>query len=398
MAGVAVLAAALTDHSARAYSLWIDGLDVIKQPGGAGGWGAPIDSIRVVEQGPGGISSLNVTVDDPSRSLTFSDGAFVRYHDHVRDRPEFLGFVQVASPRPMATGRAWDITCEGIESVLDWMIVPAATIVAGTDIQTAIQSLVGQASGSGVQLRAFASNINDGNEQFPIGELATIGVASLSDTVVISGDTLREAIRKVLAVAEPNGAQKGPTSGVSRCTVDFYFGLRVFRQVFGPNDYDLLTVTDSAGSPNFQASGLQHTIDYGAIVRGVYVQGGNANGTGLISDGTGKPGEIAYISDSNVTTEGLKLGTAWDYMGDKRTGVRGSFTLESVVPSASNYRAGGLTQITDVQVGLSANQFSIETIERSYFPGGQQDWAITYGMRRPSLVTQTRRLTRAIRA
>jgi hypothetical protein len=61
MALGAVTAAALTDHSARAYGLYVNGLDLIKQPS-VPGYGVPIDSIHVREAGPGGVSSMSFTV------------------------------------------------------------------------------------------------------------------------------------------------------------------------------------------------------------------------------------------------------------------------------------------------------------------------------------------------
>ena len=70
MPNAAVVAAALTDHSAHPFALWVGGVDWIKQPGVAGNlFGVPLDSIEVTENGPGGVSSLRCSVEDPLNVL-----------------------------------------------------------------------------------------------------------------------------------------------------------------------------------------------------------------------------------------------------------------------------------------------------------------------------------------
>src|SRR5258706_299210 len=101
MPTASVIAAALTNHAARAKSLWIDGLDVLLEPGQTGmPYGCPIETIEVTEAGPGGVSSLNFDIIDLASEVVMAEGQLVRFWDHTLDAPLFLGFIQSWAYQP----------------------------------------------------------------------------------------------------------------------------------------------------------------------------------------------------------------------------------------------------------------------------------------------------------
>jgi hypothetical protein len=107
MALGAVLAAALTDHSAHPFSLLIAGLDVIRQPGVQGNaYGVELSTIQVTEAAAGGVSTLSFVIDDPLNVVGLSEGQPVLFQDNARNEPEFLGFVETAKVIPGGSSRS----------------------------------------------------------------------------------------------------------------------------------------------------------------------------------------------------------------------------------------------------------------------------------------------------
>lgn len=377
-------------------SLFLSGLDVLKQPGtGTNRFGVPLETCDLTEEGPGGVSELTFTLEDPGLAApTLAQGQDVRFHDHLRDKPIFLGFVQSWSIRVLGIGRAFDVTCVGIENVLDWMLVPSLTLANGSDFVASIQSVMANATGIGVSLNVTSGGGVDGTQAQPVGNLFVFN--SLNETVTLTGDTVREAIRKIAAVspvADPFAIPYGQTYGL--CSVDFWGGLRVWRASTKPGGYADLTINDAPAGPILGAD-LSHNV--AAIVpHQVYVQGGNAAGTGLVSDGSGIPGPVATFSDSSILAASTRDALGKAYLTDQITTERGSYTVETFVPS-TDIHAGSRTTITDAQIGLSGNIFPIAAIRKTFQGANLETWAITYGGLPPSLTRMLRRLTRDIRS
>jgi hypothetical protein len=365
MPGLAVLGT-IADTSARAHVLRMGGedLDVTNQNGSS--YMVPIESISIEEEGPGGISGMSFSIRDPLKLVTPVAMAEVEFWDQTADLPIFRGFVQSWSMSGIVE-RWIDIQCIGVEVVLDWMVIPTLTIPAGTSTNTAIQACYAAATGVGVSLRTGTSTSDNGTRTNPIGELGPF--ATTSEDVVIAGDSLREAIRRVIDVSPVASIGPGGPFGqyYGVFTVDFWLGLRVWlgpaNQI--PNDYATLTVVDTVGSGT-AATVLDFENDAGGIVRGVYVKGGNAAGTGLVSDGSGKPGPIAMLDDATILTSAARDSAAKAYLTDKSLATRGSITLERFSTSA-NVRAGSRLTITNTQAGLSAADYPIARIVKRFF-------------------------------
>jgi hypothetical protein len=395
MPGAAIIAAALSTPRALRASLWIASNDVLKQPGMTGnGYGVPIETIEVDEQGPGGISSLTFTIDDPTGTATLpQDGDEVRFHDHVANLPYFGGLISSWAVRPGfgGQGRSIDVRCDGYEVILDWAIIPVdMTFATGTLPADAVQGLIGNAQGQGA-LRDGMVLLTGSSQAHPISSFGTTTPLPYAVTVT-AGTSLRAAIDQVTA---PNAASRGGFNAL--CTVDFYRGVRLFEDSpFGSlaTDYLDLTVTDTTAGPR-AAENLRHQTDATSIVRGVYVTGANAAGTGFLGDGSGKPGRIAYLTDSTIDTAAKLLDAQQTYLNATVLRTSGDLALTDWTPPGE-VRPGSLLILTDAATGASGMYRIMQITKR--FTGARESWRIAYGKLRPSATALIRNLTRDVRS
>lgn len=394
MALAPIVAAALTDHSARAKMLTIAGVDVAKQPGTPGNlFGVDMGSVVVTEAGIAGASTMTFTIDDPLSAITISDGDPVHFQDLVADRPEFEGWIQSWTVVPaFGQGRSIFVRAIGADAVLDWAYVPGFTVPDGTQFYDVILMAVAAAIGRR-ELRAFTDAISggmqNGSQAFPVG---TLSIAASTDPAggiapqTVAGGSLRETIRQIIALNYTEAGVVGPLSAI-RVVVDTYFGLRIFRT--HPNDWTDLTIVDTTAGA-IRAEGLRHETDAAAIPRGVVVTGTGASAT--VFDGSGKAGAIAQLTDTTLTTAAACRLAGLSYLAGFSVSLRGTFDLTDFTPAASVH-AGGQVVITDPNVGIAATTYQIGTIRKQYL-AARQSWSIAYGGTRPSVVAAIRRLTR----
>jgi hypothetical protein len=392
MAVGAVLAAALTNHAPRSKLLTIGGVDVVFQPGSTGnGYGVPIETVEVIESGPGGVSSMAAVTSDPAIALLLTDGQDVRFHDLVNDVPIFTGWLQGWGYVPDfgQQGRKVAFRAVGPEILLDWALVPPSlTIAAGTDLVTAIQMAVAASVGAG-PLRAYAL---PGSLSTQAGPIQTLNVSTqvVTDTLVLTG-TLREVLRQITSYS--TGGGHGFTYGGLNLTVDMTYGLRVWTP-FGtgrPADWSNLSINDAPAGP-IVAEGLSHDVDAMGIVRGVYITGGNAAGSGLVTDGSGKLGPIAQLTDSTILTSSARDVAGQAYLNGFATGERGSFALTDFAPDLTVH-AGVSVSVGDARIAPASGSYPIAQIKKTFQPV-RQTWEISYGGLPPSLTRALRRLTR----
>ena len=391
-----ILGAVCLANGTRGRTLTINGLEVLKKPGGSG-HGVSFDSIRVDEAAPGSVSSMQFVVDDPLKAVTVTVGEMVRFWDHIRNVPIFTGFVDAVTLAPaFGTGRTITVSCVGLDAVLDWLRVPALTFdltLSASSVQYQIvQALYGAAYGSsGVSLNAGFNTAGPrgGSQAFPVGDGS---VCSGSTTwASTAGSSLRSAIAEFCRVT--SNAYSSLFNGLSplsyRLTVDPWGGLR-FWAFYGevgppervPSDYATLTVTDTAASALVSAS-LSHVIDGGSVIRSVWVTGGSAAGTGSVSDGSGIPGRSSSITDASITTDEAKSAAASAIFSSSVTLPRGSFQLESYTPTSVH--PGSPLVLTDAQTGVSGT-YAVTGIGRTFEAGTKETWTVAYGKAEPSYI------------
>lgn len=410
MALAGAVSAAIADLSAPPWSLKLDGVDLLAPPVSGRHFFADIETIDLVEEGPGGVSSLSFTIRDPLAEMVLAERAVATFWDHVNNRPLFQGWMEKVEPIPWAAaGRDINVTCVGVEALLDWMLVPAITVPVNTTLMDGIQMVVANATGVGWPIRAFAGP-NDFIHSFFSTQALPMGwiQARLAQDVVVDGASLREAINQVIAAAPLDGVFKAPGeyNGAS-FTIDFTSGLRVMAtyllnnvpQVSSPSDYGELTMQDTVAGTNAATTAPRFTLDSASVARQVYVTGTGVSG--LYSDGSGIPGPVAQLNDPTITTTLAADLAAGAYLFGFAPSVRGSFDMDptrSTFVASGNYRAGGkVTFLTDTQVVSASMSFIIAAIHKRWAPGAES-WSVDFGGFRPSAMKQVRRLTRAVRS
>lgn len=367
---------------ARPYMLLIGGTDVIARPGGPD-IGVPVESIVVREEGPGGVSSLTFECHDPTVVLGLSDGLEVAYWKGSNLR--FRGRLDGSGLRPdFGIGRGYTISATGVESWLDWLRLPGAytASVGGLNLQNAIVEVAQRNPGP---LKIVTGSISYGSFDQPIGQLdqAGYGIPFLNNPAtptIASGTTLRAAIEQLAAASVyPGTAGSVPQRGAAvRATVDFFYGLRVW-PAYGnalPTDYGQLVVVDTYASTQVAAT-LTVDTEYAEAIHEVYVEGGNAAGSGLFGDGSGIRGEQGRVVVPSSTTADLAATAAQAFFGQQANSQRPKFTLEDYSPDETIH-AGSLVQLIDAQTGFNAVQ-PIAAIEKRFKKNGLEDWTIEAG-------------------
>jgi hypothetical protein len=386
--------------STAPYSLTIAGGDVLLPAAGGNQAGTPLESISITERGPGGVSSMRFTYEDPTGLERMPvDGDEVLYWDRTNNVPLFGGFVQAWPVKPLigGQGRSAIVTCVGFETLLDWAVFLAPLVIpAGTTLQAAIQSCAANATGtSGLR---FGGSATKSSQALPVSVFAVHGSPAITlsyDVTVTAGMSLRAALALVARGAW-GGFVFDPTPASARFTVDFYRGLRAMEDSAASawaTDYINLDVDDGASAS--RAEDLEHTTDASSIVRGVYIAGANAAGSGYASDGTGRPGRIAYINDPTIDTAAKLVDAQASYLNGAVIATRGTFDLSDFTPAAS-IRPGSILTLTDVATGATG-AYRIFSIAKT-FTALRQTWALTYGGLPPAATTLLRHLTRDARS
>lgn len=390
-----------TPASPARYGLWLDGLDVIREPATSGlrRWGARAESVDLRVAGSGGVSSMSFTISDPTGAVTVADGMTVRLHDHVNDIPMFYGWIDHFETRLLGIGREIEVAAIGADALLDWAVTDYDVTLKGfsgavpadqaTLQHTGIASLVAACGGIGELRVSFDPANPDSTYAHPIEEL--LQVAFPNDVVIPAGVTLREGIARMAAAAsQPLPAGSGATNQVF-VWVDPTLGLRVIADDGSPpgrtgDGTNLIIGTASLRKPTQH----EYAIDATAVVRAVRVVGTGATAT--VTDGTGKRGRKVVIRDTSLTTVDQCANAGATYLAGYSTAQRGSITDEDCsAHSPAWVIASGLT-ITDDQLGATGTYRIAAARWRLY--GAKRDVTFEYGAMRGSAASMLRRLTR----
>lgn len=366
---------------ARTKGLYIDGLDVLKNT--VQGYGVPVESIELVEAAPGQVSSLSFVLEDPNAVLSVADTAVVRYQDISRDLPLFLGFVESMEPVALGIGRAFNITCVGIEIILDWWYAPTVTFSGAAAARTFIQEIMSVCyRNGGVQVNIAASTAAGASTQ------AAPVASFFGNTSPSPAGTLRQAFQAVCDYAMTSG----PNYVISppQVTVDFFGNLRVagMNPRTAAVGYDLtgLDISEYVKTLTLPASGTPSntaaSTDFIGAIRAVYVIGSGA-GTGLVGDGTGKPGPVAAITDGNSTSADMRYSIGTAYIARNGVTIAGSVTVEETLNVGSvgaELRAGVLLTLVDPNLGTVCTNVQVHTITKTFLPNGKENWRLDFGV------------------
>lgn len=414
MAGTGTLiGGGIAGTGSHPFGLFMGSLDVLKETTGPpNGFGVDVRTIEITEAGPGGVSSMTFTIDDPGKEISIVAGTDVSFWNLTGNSCLFRGWVDHYSFRPDfgGQGRTVEVDCVGVEAILDWTIVPAGvTIPFGNNGNSQVGFLANQFAPilkAPSQLSVtgeIAPFTRNGSFDYPIGCCVHAAEPAaftqiFSVQLTTQGGTLRQEINRV---AEANGWVNLATGFYQPSnilyTVDFYFGLRAWEDATGlqPDDYSALTINDAVAATPPNAASLAATTDWNGVIRTVYIAGGNAAGSGYFGDGSGIQGPAALITDTTILTTADAVARALGYMTRQAPNVRGTFRLENFTPNV-NVHAGSFLDITDAATGLSTTQYRIMEIRKTFQGNGKQNWDVTFGgLGSPSVTRLTRRFTRS---
>lgn len=391
----AILASQQSSEPTHVASLTIDGLDVLKQPAvSASPYGVPIETIHLSVKGPGGVSSLEFSIDDPARVVDLSRGSRVVFWNIADDEPLFRGYVDRwdATPDFGQVGRRLDVACVGIESLLDWCLCDPVTIPAGTSLAAAFQSA---AAAAGFPGRAFVG----GASSSLAGPIASFsGIVTNAAITIAGGTSLRSAIA---AIAKTQSSSYVLLSDLRvLATVDFYAGLRIVPNNAGtPSDIPAGSIS-IPGTGTEVASDFTLTTDAGAGVAEVYVTAGAI--TVRVSDGSGADGPVASITSSAVDLAGA-IADGVNYLGATGVSYRASFRLEGFGGGPFGtawraYRPLGVVNVAAAVVDAPSLDLRVMTVDRTWSSWSRGELRVTLGALAPSVAGLARRLTRAVRS
>lgn len=402
MPGAALIATAMTTHAARPTALWIGGVDVIEDP--AGRYGAPIDSIRVTEAGPGGVSKLTATVEDYASALAIQTAVPVLFMNLTTGVPIFAGVLKTFREVPDfgEQGRTWYVEATGVEAYLDWAVTTADVTFPTPGVQAIadiVLSVVAQSTGVGPLRAAISPGATfHGNQAGPVSIFGSMGATPLVSITIPAGTSLREAIRIIVASVFSNPSFDA--TGFAWTTVDFTYGLRVWTPtpgtpppLEGPDDYGALTISNTAAGANVSES-LEYVVD-DALIAGVLVVGTGVSA--YVPNTASTVGAVAYLPDTTLTTTAACQAAGSAYLAALKPALRGTYQRTDTAPVA-NVHAMSFVTITDARVGLAASNVMILGIEKTFQDSGREDWTISFGGLPPRASSLIRRLTRTARA
>lgn len=410
MVSAAIVGAALQTPATRKWFVRLDDVDVTGHQGTHGHRvGVPVESLELDLEGSGGVSSASFALDDPDRSLTMREGARVEVFDVARDVPRFRGWLQNWSTAPLGISRGITVEAQGVEAVLDWAFIPGTlTIPAGRNLRDAIMDACSAAiypQGGVAPIVAGITGGANGNAQAGAGVGSFLPFTyTLQQAAIITDTSLRDALRQIASVAGSVSLEGVLSVPEVKFTIDFLGYLRAW--INTPADWDDVA-TQSGFGGGTAPTAPAYENDAGGAAHAVYVVGGNAAGTGLVTDGTGIPGQIARINDSTITTAEGKTTAALRYMQERSGLARMPVRLESYTPAGSppglgvpHPRPGARVQVRDAQLGIDpAQQFLMDGVTIGFNAGGlTENWDISAGGRRKSAITFIRRLTRGVKS
>lgn len=340
MPELGVLATQIQTVASRPFSLYVNSEDVIA-PIGSLNRGVPLDSISITEAGANSPGSMTFRIDDPVKGFSLAPAADVVLWDRVQNVPLFGGYLLTRSLQPDfgQQGRSMDCVCTDYSPLLDLRLVPSFATPAGISDQAAIAALVGNFGG---ELIASSATVSIVDSSLPA--LSFIGL------------TLRQAIEKVAAAADPNAV----------------YWLDSLKRLWYTNASSLTAPYVLSDAPTAGQRAPQNltaeTED--RVVNAVYVRGGNNAGSGWVRDAA----SIALVRreyqdyldepDSDTAAKRNSYGAA--FLGRSGSVVRGSFDIDN----ADGWHPGQLVTITNAALGISGNVYQIAAVTSTFLGGG----------------------------
>lgn len=352
MPSASAIGAALTDHGAHPFSLWIAGEDVIT-PVGSAQKGVSVDSIKVTEAGANTPGSMSFVMDDIAHAYSFPKAAEVIFWDHAQNLPIFGGFISARRKVPAFgdQGLAVQFDATGYDPLLDRQWITAFSYAAGYSDQALLLALVAQFGG---KVNADSSSVASTNASMP--------------AISLVGMTLRQGIESI-----------ADNAGAGRVYwIDSLKRLQYTSASALTAPYAIVETVGGAGDRVAEDLTVETEEN---VYTSVYVRGGTAAGTGWVRDyqaiadvGYDLQGSID-VPDSDTLTKRNVYGTSFlNRSGQVVT--RGSFRIQG----SDGWRPGQIVTITNSKLALTAATYQIAAVRTSFDGGtGLRTYEIEFG-------------------
>jgi len=357
-----------------AFRLFVDGTDRIDR--------IPVESIEVIEAGPGNVSSMRFTMEPNPGSLdrlqvvsldtgTTANRLFYGYITNLRYLVYGAGNLRV------------EVTCAGVEILLDWLVHSGVTILAATNFQNAVNQIVAAKSGAiGVGMStARTGDVTNTIGDFVRPDLGTTPFLTGGVNWVVPQGTLRQRIEQLhLKSSFFNGV--GFEGFGLNLTIDWQINLRAWENeaALMPSDWTKLEIENdpSPSGGTFVGENFEVAYDYAAVPDRVYVIG---TGVAGFVGATTFPRIENVLNAPEILTANERDMAGENYLDAREAPDRWEFDITDFTPPSTTIHAGGLCDIVDSSGGTTSDH-RIAEIRKTFHGTGRQDWHVTLG--RPS--------------
>jgi hypothetical protein len=386
-------------------SIEIDGVDFVRDASSPAGLPTILqDGLNIEQPGPGSNGTASFVIWDPNSTAVVSEWSEVTIDEHAAAIPrQFGGFVHHVQTeiRAGSSGRWLYVDCVGYGKLLDWKVVPTNVADTGQfDVGQFLLSLVGNHGGK-IQAAGFVVNeINFNDDDDAHVALIFPNIPTVPDVAWLQADysTITETtLRSALEQRMTTGTD-GRLGGTLGDTVRFVYWVDGYARLHATWD---VTDADSAftgEAPDIDESNVTAlSVDNIGVdqATSVYVDGGNANGSGYYrTPGKERAGDLeALVSQESSTSEALR--DLYGAAAIQPNAMSGEATRVSDVPL--DYRIGDKVSVTSSRLGLTGSEpLRIIGIRIRYDAVNWRTYELTFGGRlRPSLTATLGRFVRA---
>jgi hypothetical protein len=339
----------IANPATKPYSLFINSVDVISPAAGKGA--VPLGSIRIVDNGHNGQSTMEFLHQDPAKAFAIPAGAQVSFYD-ARTGTMFAGYLIARSLEPFPSQQGRMVKCSAVDYsiALDRHAVRGSWSSGTLTTDSAILTAVFGWEGTGLTVAAHSST--------------AIG------TQIFAHIPMRQVVEQCLTIAQginnvPLGYLVDPAKAMH------YFKIADFSYAApGP-------ATDVTPTPGGSTVVEKLTLEYdeSQIINSLFVRGASSSASGKVDDAASIAiyGQREAIIDApRATTLAQATQYARGYFIDRKDAtLRGSFEVDGSLCYATgrHWRAENNVTITNAALGLSAAVFRVYSVTTQWLGG-----------------------------
>jgi hypothetical protein len=340
----------IANGGTKPYSLFVNSVDIISPAGGKGG--VPLDSIRLVDSGRNGQSTLEFLHKDPLKAFALPPGAEVSFYD-ARTGTMFGGYLVTRSLAPMASQQGRAVKCNALDYsiALDRHAVRGSWSSGTLATDTAILTGIFGWEGTGLTVASHTTTTIGANQVF-------------------AHMPMRQVVEQCQTIAQ----------GILNVPIGYLVDAAKAMHYFKVADFSYTApgpVTDVTSTPGGSTAVENLTLEYdeSQIINSLFVRGASATASGKVDDTASIAiyGQREAIIDApRATTLAQATQYARGYFVDRKDAtLRGSFEVDGTLCYATgrHWRAENNVTITNLALGLAAAVFRVYSVDTWWLGG-----------------------------